>query len=44
MDKTELQVKRDENRKNDITEKLELVSNANMITEEETLQKFVEKL
>ena len=40
MDKIELEIKQDENTINDIAEKLELVSNANMVTKEELLQKF----
>ena len=43
MDKIELEIKRDENMINDIAEKLELISNTNMITKEELLQKFVAK-
>ena len=43
MDKIELEIKRDENTMNDIAEKLELVSNTNMVTKEELLQKFVAK-
>ena len=43
MDKIDLEVKRDENRINDFAETLELVSNANLVTEEEHLQKFVSK-
>ena len=43
MDKIELEIKRDENTINDIAEKLELVSNTNMVTKEELLQKFVAK-
>ena len=34
-------MKRDENILNDLSEKLELVSNTNMVTKEELLQKFV---
>ena len=43
MDKIELEIKRDESTINDIAEKLELVSNTNMATKEELLQKFVAK-
>ena len=43
MDKKELEIKQDENTINDIAEKLELVSNTNMVTKEELLQKFVAK-
>ena len=43
MDKIELEIKKDENTINDIAEKLELVSNTNMVTKEEFLQKFVAK-
>ena len=43
MDKIEIEIKQDENTKNDIAEKLQLVSNTNMVTKEELLQKFVAK-
>ena len=43
MDKIELEIKQDEKTMNDIAEKLELVSNTNMVTKEELLQKFVAK-
>ena len=43
MDKTESETKRDDNTTNDIAEQLELVSNTNMVTKEELLQKFVAK-
>ena len=43
MDKIELEVKRDENTINDFAEKLQLVSNTNMVTKEELLQRFVAK-
>ena len=43
MDKIEFKVKRDENTINDIAEKLELVSNTNMVTKEELLHKFAAK-
>ena len=43
MDKIELETKQDENTINDIAEKLELLSNTNMVTKEELLQKFVAK-
>ena len=43
MDQIEQEIKRDENTLNDIAEKLELVSNTNMVTKEEILQKVVAK-
>ena len=43
MDQIEQEIKLDENTINDIAEKLELVSNTNMVTKEELLQKFVAK-
>ena len=43
MDKIELEIKQDENTKNDIAEKLELVSNTNMVTKQELLHKFIAK-
>ena len=43
MDKIELEIKQDENTINDIEEKLELISNTNMVTKEELLQKLVAK-
>ena len=43
MDKIELEIKQNENTINDIAEKLELISNTNMVTKEELLQKFVAK-
>ena len=43
MDKIELEMKRDENTINDFAEKSELVSNTNMVTKDELLQKFVAK-
>ena len=43
MDKIELEIKQDENTINDIAEKLELISNTNMVTKEELLQKFIVK-
>ena len=43
LDKKESETKRDENTKDDIPEKLELVSNTNMITKKELLRKFVAK-
>ena len=43
MDKLELEIKQDENTINHIAEKLELISNTNMVTKEELLQKFVAK-
>ena len=43
MDKIEQEIKQDENTINDIAEKLELVSNTNMVTKEELLQKFITK-
>ena len=41
MNKIELEIKQDENTINDIAEKLELVSNTNMVTKQELLHKFV---
>ena len=43
MDKIESEIKQNENTRNDIAQKLELVSNTNMVTKEELLQKFVAK-
>ena len=43
MDKIEQEIKQDENTISDIAKKLELVSNTNMVTKEELLQKFVAK-
>ena len=43
MDKKEQELKRDEDTIIDIAEKLELVSNTNMVTKEELLQKFIAK-
>ena len=43
MDKIEQDIKQDENTINDIAEKLELVSNTNMVTKEELLHKFIAK-
>ena len=43
MDKIEQEIKQDENTINDIAQKLELISNTNMVTKEELLQKFVAK-
>ena len=43
MDKIELEIKQDENTKKDIAEKLELISNTNMVTKEELLHKFIAK-
>ena len=43
MEKIEQEKKRDENTINDIAQKLELVSDTNMVTKEELLQKFVAK-
>ena len=43
MEKIELEIKQDELTKNDIAEKLELVSITNMVTKEENLQQFVAK-
>ena len=43
MVKIESEIKRDGNTIHDIAEKLELVSNNNMVTKEELLQKFVAK-
>ena len=39
----EQEIKQDENTIHDIAEKLELISNTNMVTKEELLQKFVAK-
>ena len=43
MDKIEQEIKRDENTISEVAEKLELISNTNMVTKEELLQKFVAK-
>ena len=43
MDKIEQEIKQDENTINGIAEKLELISNTNMVTKQELLQKFVAK-
>ena len=43
MDKIEQEKKQNENIINDIAQKLELISNTNMVTKEELLQKFVAK-
>ena len=43
MYKIEQEIKQDENTINDIAEKLEFVSNTNMVTKEELLHKFVAK-
>ena len=43
MDKIELEIKRDESTINDIAEKLELVSNTNMVTKEAIFKKIVAK-
>ena len=43
MDEIELEIKQDENTINDIAEKLELISNTNMVSKDELLQKFVAK-
>ena len=43
MDKIEQEIKQDEDTIIDIAEKLELVSNTNIVTKEELLQKFVAK-
>ena len=43
MDKIELEIKQDENKMNDIAEKLELVSNTKMVTKGKFLQKLVAK-
>ena len=43
MNKIEIERKQDGNTINDTDEKLELVSNTNMVTKEELLQKFVAK-
>ena len=41
MDKIEQELNQDESTINDIAEKLELLSNTNLVTKEELLQKFV---
>ena len=41
MDKRESEIKRDENTINDFAEKLDLISNTNMVTKEEFLKKTV---
>ena len=41
MDSIELQIKQDENTINDIAEKIELVSNTNIVTKEEVLHKLI---
>ena len=43
MDKIEFEIKQDENTINDIAQKLEIISNTNMVTKEELLQKFISK-
>ena len=43
MDEIEEEIKQDEKTINDLAQKLELVSNTNMATKEELLQKFVAK-
>ena len=43
MEQIEQEIKRDQNTINDIAQKLELISNTNMVTKEELLQKFVAK-
>ena len=43
MDKIEQEIKQDENTINEVAEKLDLISNTNMVTKEELLQKFVAK-
>ena len=43
MDKIELEGKQDENTINNIAEKLKLVSNTKLLTEEELFRKFVAK-
>ena len=44
MDKIDLKTKRDENTINDIAEKLELVSNTNMVTKEEFYRNLLLKM
>ena len=44
MDKADLEIKQDENTISDIADKLELVSNTNMVTKEELLQKLLVKM
>ena len=41
MEKMELEIKRDENKINDFKEKLELVSNTNLVKKEELSHKIV---
>ena len=43
MDKIEQEIKRDENTISEVAEKLESISNTNMVTKKELLQKFVAK-
>ena len=43
MEQIEQEIKQDQNTINDIAQKLELISNTNMVTKEELLQKFVAK-
>ena len=43
MDKIEQEIKQDDDTINEVAEKLELISNTNMVTKEELLQKFVAK-
>ena len=43
MEQIEQEIKQDENTIHDIAENLQLVSNTNMVTKEELLQKFVAK-
>ena len=43
MDKIEQEIRRDDDTAYEVAEKLELISNTNMVTKEELLQKFVAK-
>ena len=43
MDKIEEEIKRDDDNVYEVAEKLELISNTNMATKEEPLQKFIAK-
>ena len=43
MDKIELEIKRDDDTVYEIAEKLQLISNTNMVTKEELLHKFIAK-
>ena len=43
MDKIEQEIRRDDDTVYEVAEKLELISNTNMVTKEELLQKFIAK-